>query len=191
MIRKKELLERIEQLEKELKETKEAFDFEITYGKDKFKFWSSSERRGYGWWYPITERDFYVNVSYLKGSKLFETKIETPYYVENDSIGLLEKIDDDNFVIKCKAYVNKVLTDKYFQLTKSTGQIIDITEIKAKYENQEKVSEKLKQSAETLGDALSSIFSAPKQKTQKKAKPSEKTKAKCECEKKSCKKGKV
>lgn len=102
-------------------------------------------------------------------------------------LGLLLDVvenNEDSCIIKEISYG----FDKYYKLDKSSKNIVNVTNLYNKIDNI-KDCENLKQSAEAIGDALSSIFSASKQKTQKKAKPSEKTKAKCECEKKSYKKG--
>jgi KaiC/GvpD/RAD55 family RecA-like ATPase len=72
----------------------------------------------------------------------------------------------------------------------------EIAELKSKLEctkNTEVVVE-IKISEQTLNDSIMAFHRMvngllPEEKTQKKAKLSEKTKAKCECEKKNCKKG--
>lgn len=73
----------------------------------------------------------------------------------------IEKVEDDVYILhlvdtdtreewRCK--------DKFLQLDKTTNVIMDITKIKARYENQEKVSANLKESAQALGEAFKGIF---------------------------------
>lgn len=170
MIRKIDLLKKIDQLERLIGEQERIIEFFLKYGKDGI----SIEAKSVFW------GDCTAIVSYIYDGKLYSIQLDG-YFKQ-----LLTVIENKQTYITLK-YESK--TPAYIQIDKDRKQFYDITEIKRRYENQEKVSENLKQSAEALGDALSSIFSAPKQKTQKKAKPSEKTKAKCECEKKSYKKG--
>lgn len=92
----------------------------------------------------------------------------------------IEKVEDDVYVLylvdtdtreewRCK--------DKFLQLDKTTNVIMDITEIKARYENQEKVSVNLKESAQALGEAFKGIFGSC-------------TKNECKCKKSSADKTK-
>ena len=72
-----------------------------------------------------------------------------------------ERVNDDIFILHFEdtdIIEELKCSDKFFQLDKSKEEIIDITDIKARYENQEKVSENLKQSAQALGEAVKDLF---------------------------------
>lgn len=153
---------RVEQLEKQFNEKIEkmqkTIDFITKYDKDAIRVMSDYETHYIPFLGQYSDLESYLCAEYIKNGELYKTKIKTPYYVKNEDISIFEKIDYDTYIIKCKAYKNKELLDKYFQLTKSSGELIDITEIKQRYENQEKVSENLKSSAESLGNVIKDLF---------------------------------
>lgn len=92
----------------------------------------------------------------------------------------IEKVSDDICVLHFQD-TNKdedwKCPDTFLQLNKRKNEIMDITEIKARYENQEKVSENLKDSAQALGEAFKGIFGSC-------------TKNECKCKKSSADKTK-
>lgn len=172
MIRKKELFERINSLEDEIKQQNEVLKFLTNHDKNDLLF-------ELGDLYFTTE----CYIKYIYNGEL--CKVRFGYYKPEDC-KVIEN-NEEYSIILCENGVICTRTS-YYKLDKRTGVLMEITDLQNKI-NKVKDCENLKHTVEALGDALSSIFSAPKQKTQKKAKPSEKTKAKCECEKKNCKKG--
>lgn len=181
---KMRLKARVEELEKKFNEKidkmQKTIDFITEYDKDAIRFMSDYESHYVSLWSQYPDSEYYLCAEYIKNGELYKTKVKTPYYVENEDISIFEKIDYDTYIIKCKTYQNKKLVNKYLQLTKSSGEIIDITEIKERFENQEKVSENLKSSAESLGNIFKDLFaSEPAKKCKKGAKSSAEKCKKC------------
>lgn len=75
----------------------------------------------------------------------------------------IEKVDNDIYVLHFKDTTKDEsfkCDDKFLQLNKSTNEILDITDIKARYENQEKVSAHLKESTQALSEVVKDFFKA-------------------------------
>lgn len=121
-----------------------------------------------------------LKLSYINSKGLLQfTKTHLKPFMRLKSV---EKVDGDDAIyvlhLKDTTTDNEFnCGDKFIQLNKVTNEIIDITKIKSRYENQEKVSANLKESAQALGEAFKGIFGSC-------------TKNECKCKKSSADKTK-
>ena len=90
-------------------------------------------------------------IEYIYKGEFCSVKI--PYGVCGGILSTIENDKESAIFKESNAYKNK-----YFKLYKDKKIFVEITDLKEKFENQEKVSENLKQSAEVLGNSLKDIM---------------------------------
>lgn len=123
-------------------------------------------------WYDVIE--------YVDSGKLCDVKL--PRNINGDDLSIIEN-NKESALFEMK---RAGLKTKYYKLDKSQEMLFEITDLKEKFENQEKVSENLKQSAEAFGNSLKDIFESFKSNDNKKC---DKEDCKCKSKKSSNKKG--
>ena len=96
--------------------------------------------------------EWYDVIEYVNSGKLCNVRL--PRNINGDDLSIIEN-NKESALFEMK----KVgLKTKYYKLDKSQEMLFEITDVKEKFENQEKVSENLKQSAKVLGNSLKDIM---------------------------------
>lgn len=128
----------------------------------------------------LYQTGIYSNLKILYINKMGLLKSICTHLKRYMKLESVESIDDNICILHLKDTTTDMqynCGDKFIQLDKLENEIIDITDIKARYENQEKVSANLKESAQALGEAFKGIFGSC-------------TKNECKCKKSSADKTK-
>lgn len=170
MIRKKELLKRIEILETHSEKQYETIKFLLAHNKDEVEFYSQTNFLC----------DWKCVVRYIYNQELCAVFLKD---MLSEFITVIENTKD-SVLFKYERNIKP----QYFMIDKRNKTYVEVSVLQNKIDNI-KATENIKETTKAFSNAIDGLVSALKQKTQKKAKPSEKTKAKCECDKKSCKKG--
>lgn len=142
MIRKKELLSKIEDLEREqeeiqnkIQELKDTKDFLLKYGKNTIG--CEIIRKSYG--LGLSSLISYLKIKYLEDGvvKTIEHQL-CNYCYKDENVDILDK---NSFLIKLSAiklYTEKTKVIEYFLFDKENGTIIDVTHLKNLYDKQNK-----------------------------------------------------
>ena len=142
MTTKKELLTKIENLEKKqeeiqnkIQELKDTKDFLLEY--DKNTIGCEIIRKWYG--LDLSSYISYLQIKYLEDGvvKTIEYKL-CNYCYKDENVDILDK---NSFLIKLSAiklYTEKTKVIEYFLLDKENGTIIDVTHLKNLYDKQNK-----------------------------------------------------
>lgn len=111
--------------------------------------------------------DSFIVIKYInEESELCKIQTDLNLYMQIKNIENISKyiyvlhfadIRDDE---ECKECEEEKQKDKFLQLDTFSNEITDITDIKARYENQEKVSAHLKESAQALSEVVKDFFKA-------------------------------
>ncbi|MBQ7798517.1 MAG: hypothetical protein IJ371_05280 [Clostridia bacterium] len=155
----KELEERVEKNEKLIKFLLEN-DRDACVINTRWGFWESE-----------------ATIEYIYKGEFCSVKI--PYGVCGGKLSIIENNKES-------AIFEEAYEKKYFKVYKDKKIFVEITDLKEKFENKEKVSENLKQSAEALGNSLKEIFDKFKQSDNENSKNSVKNEQKkcrkCDCD---------
>ena len=177
--RLKNIERHLQDLEDKQFEQGELIEFLTKYDKDAIVAeteYQKLQSKNY-WEYASAYGNPHICIKYVSDKKLrtISTGLCSSMKISN-----VEKVDDDIYILHFEDVDTREdwrCKDKFIQLDKTSNKIMDITDIKARYENQEKVSENLKESAQALGEAFKGIFGSC-------------TKNECKCKKSSADKTK-